>query len=299
MKKILLILTLVILAINCMNATVQASLVSTRSYRQEQNKINKAETKQIKKLFALHSQFANKHDITGLKTLYYDNYINSDGFNKEAYFKSIEETWDECKDLAYTTKIRSIDINGNNASVTVDESAIGTIYDKLDTLSINGEIHAKSASIYQLVKINDKWFISGEIMLTDESSLLYGDARFMNIELIAPNQVGAGEEYTITAKADADKNTVIVGSIEHDPVVYPSKIPEGPLRTMPKTNILERFIKANTDNINEYAVVSLAISKAVSDSFNGTKIYVAGVACLMKRVNVIPKNNFVKLEVKE
>jgi hypothetical protein len=136
-------------------------------------------------------------------------------------------------------------------------------------------------------------------MLSDESALLYGDARFMNIELIAPAQVGSGETYTTIVTADADENTVIVGSLEHDPVVYPSGVPNGPLRTMQKTHILERFIKANTDNINEYAVASLAISKSTSNKFGGTKVYMAGVACLMKRVNVIPKNNFAKLEDKK
>ena len=68
---------------------------------------------------------------------------------------------------------------------------------------------------------------------------------------------------------------------------------------MPKTHILERYIKANTDNINEYAVASLAISKSTSDSINGTKIYVAGIACVMKRVNVVPKNNFATIEDKK
>lgn len=296
MKKTLLFIILALFAITCTDIQAQASLVSTGSYRSEQNKINKAETKQIKQLFKVHEQFANKHDITGLKSLYSDNYINSDGFNLDAYFKSVEETWEQCKDLTYSSKITSVEVSGNNADVSVEESAIGTIYDKVDRLSITGEIHAKSTSIYHLEKKWGKWFIKGETMLTDESALLYGDARFMNIELVAPSQVGSGETYTTTVTADADDNTVIVGSLEHDPVVYPGKTPNGPLRTMTKTHILERFIKANTDNINEYAVASLAISKSATDKFGGTKVYMAGVACLMKRINVIPKNNFVKLE---
>lgn len=299
MKKFLLFLIAAILTINYFNSDVQASLVSSGSYRKEQNRINRIEEKEIRKLFKLHVDYANKHDLKNLGSLYFDKYINSDGFDKDAYFKSVEDTWSECKDLTYKTKILSIEINGNNASVNVEESALGTVYDKVDTLSVTGEIHAKSTSIYHLIKINGNWLISGESMLTDESSLLYGDARFMNIELIAPNQVGAGEIYTTIVKTEADENTVIVGSLEHDPVIYPSKTPNGPLRTMNKTNALERFIKANTDNINEYAVASLAISKSVSNELNGTKVYMAGVACLMKRVNVIPKNNFVKIEVKK
>lgn len=296
MKKVLLFIVLALFTMTCSNMQSQASLVSTGKYRSEQNKINKAETKQIKQLFRVHEEFANRHDSAGLKSLYSDNYINSDGFNLDAYFKSVEETWEQCKDLTYNAKINAVDINGGNADVSVEESAIGTIYDKVDRLSITGEIHAKSTSIYHLEKKGGKWYIRGETMLTDESALLYGDARFMNIELIAPNQVGSGETYTTTVTAEADDKTVIVGSLEHDPVIYPSTTPNGPLRTMTKTHILERFIKANTDNINEYAVASLAISKSVTDKFGGTKVYMAGVACLMKRINVVPKNNFVKLE---
>jgi len=296
MKKTLLFLTLALFTMTCTNLQAQASLVSTGKYRNEQNKINKAESKQIKQLFKVHEQFANKHDVVGLKSLYSDNYINSDGFNFDAYFKSVEETWEQCKDLTYNAKITSVEVNGNNADVSVIESAIGTIYDKVDRLSITGEIHAKSTSIYHLEKKAGKWYIKGETMLTDESALLYGDARFMNIELIAPTQVGSGETYTTMVIADADDSTVIVGSLEHDPVIYPSTTPNGPLRTMPKTHILERYIRANTDNINEYAVASLAISKSTTDKFGGTKVYMAGIACLMKRINVVPKNNFVKLE---
>ena len=296
MKKIILLITLALLTINFGNINAQASLVSTGKYKHEQSKINKAEAKQIKELFKVHETFANKHDLTGLKTLYSDNYINSDGINKDIYFKTVEETWEQCKDLTYGSKITSIDVSGSNATVSMEETSIGTVYDKEDAISTYGEIHAKSSSIYHLVKINGKWLIAGETMLNDESALLYGDARFMNIELTAPNQVSSGETYTIAVTAEADDNTVIVGSLEHDPVVYPVKTPNAPLRTMPKTHILERYIKANTDNINEYAVASLAISKSESDSINGTKIYVAGIACVMKRVNVVPKNNFAKLE---
>lgn len=296
MKKIFIIIILLLITISYADNRVEGALVSTRSYRIEQNKINKNEIKQIKELFKLHTNIANKHDLEGLKSLYSDKYINSDGFNKEAYFASVKETWDECEDLTYSNKINTIEISGNNAVVNIEEFAVGTIYDKMDTLSATGEIHAKSSSIYQLTKINGKWLISGENMLTDESALLYGDARFMNIELIVPNQVASGEVYTTAIKTDADENTVIVASIEHDPVIYPSKVPNGPLRTMPKSNTLERYIKANSDNLNEYAVASLAISKSLGQDDNSTKVYMAGIACIMKRVNVIPKNNFINLE---
>lgn len=293
MKKILYFLILA-LSLNFNTVLIaNSSLVSSGSYRHEQSKIYKKEIKQIKDLFDIHTKFANAHDLQSLKPLYADNYINNDGFTKEVYFKSVQDTWKECNNLTYKTKILSVDIVGENAYARVEENALGTVFDKLDDISVAGEIHAKSTSIYHLKKLNGKWLIAGETMLTDESSLLYGDARFMDIELIVPMQVGAGESYTTTVKISKEEESVIVGSIEHDPVVYPSTIPQGPLRTVPNTNVLERIMKANTDNLNEYAVTSLAISKSKTDKYNNTKIYMAGLACLMKRINVVPKNNFI------
>ena len=296
MKKIILFLLLALSMTCCGNLSVQASLVSSGQYRHEQNKVYKNEIKQIKKLLEVHNTFANKHDLHGLKLLYSDNFINNDGFNKETYFKTVEETWEECKDLTYKTKIQSIDIIGENAYVSVEEDAVGTVFDKIEDSSVAGEIHGKSTGIYHLKKLNGNWLIAGETMISDESSLLYGDARFMDIELIAPLQVGSGESYTTTVKVNADEDTVIIGSIEHDPVVYPSSVPKGPLRTVPKTKVLERIMKANTDNLNEYTVTSLAISKSKTDKYNNTRIYMAGLACLMKRINVVPKNNFIILK---
>ena len=298
MKKIVLTLLLTALIIPAVNSQAEASLISNRSYRIEQNKENKQAIKQIKSLFEVHNTFANKHGLTQLKNLYADNYINNDGFNKDAYFKSIEETWKACEDLTYSTKIESISVNGDNASVQVIETASGTIHDTMDFMPVSGEIHSTSTGIYHLVKVNDRWLISGETSLTDESSLLYGDARFMNIEIQAPAQVSSGETYTTTVKVDGENNdnTFIVGSIDHDPVSYPASTPKTELRALPQTQVLERLIKANTDNVNEYEIASLAISKARNVNDGHFQVYMSGLACVMKRVNVVPKNNLIKIE---
>lgn len=296
MKKVLYLLILSALIIPPLNLSSEASLVSDRSYRAEQKKEYKQSVKDIKALFDKHNNYANAHNAPKLESLYADNYINNDGFDKKAYFKSIQETWDACKDLTYTTKIRSININGDYASVQVEETANGTIYDKLDYMPVAGEIHSVSSGIYHLVQINGNWFISGETALTDESSLLYGNARFMNIEIQAPSQVSSGESYTTTLKIDSEPDLFIVGSIDHDPVTYPSTAPKTELRAIPQTQILERVIKANTDNINEYAVASLAVSKARNIGTDNVQLYMTGLACVMKRVNVIPKNSLIKLE---
>jgi hypothetical protein len=297
MKRIILISLLIsmFLAPSMMPQT-QASLVSSRRYRSEQKKETRQDIKQIKNLIELHNKAANLHDVSMLKVFYADNYVNNDGFNKEVYFKSIEDTWKDCSDLTYSTKITSINIDGEHGSVNVEETASGTITETFDNVPIAGEIHSKSYGIYHLVKINGKWYISGETALSDESSLLYGDARFMNIEIQAPSQVGAGESYTTTLKIDTDENTFVMGSIDSDPVKYPSKSPQNTLRAINDSGVLERYFKANSDNLNEYVVASLAISKVKNRNSDSFKIYMAGLACVMKRVNVVPKNNYIKVE---
>lgn len=297
MKKIVTILLINLFLFGLVVPKADASLISDRSYRAEQRKENKQNIKLIKDLFKVHDKFANAHDIKMLDVLYADNYINNDGFDKKTYFKSIEKTWETCKDISYTTKILSIEVNGDNAVVNVEETASGTITDNLgDNIPIAGEIHSNSKGIYYLSKLDGKWYISGENSLSDESSLLYGDARFMNIELQTPIQVAAGETYSVMLKVDAGDDTFIIGSIDNDPVTYPSNTPKSELRALNSSKTLERFIKANSDNINEYAVASMAISKVRRIAPDDIRIYMAGLACVMKRINVIPKNNFIKIE---
>jgi len=294
MKKFILFAILVMFCAPCINLSADASIISDRTYAAKQRKEYRREIKQIKELINEQDVLANKHDIEGLKQLYAEDYINSDGFNKELYFKNVKETWDECKDLTYKTEILSVDIGGNHAAVSVNETATGTVFETSEDFAVAGEIHSKSSGIYYLTKNGAKWFISGEMLLTDESSLLYGDARFMEIELHTPYQVNAGDSYTATLKIDADDKTFTIASIERDPVTYPSALPSGPLRAMPKSNVLERVLIANKSNINEYAVASLAISKTSGESLDNYRIYMAGLACIMKRINVVPKNNFLK-----
>jgi hypothetical protein len=295
MKRLFLLLILILIFAQAPQS-VQASLVSSKHYRSEQKREIRQDEKQIKTLMNLHNKAANLHDVSMLKMFYADNYVNNDGFNKEVYFKSIEDTWKDCSDLTYETKIVSVDIDGEHASVNVEETASGTIKETFDSVPISGEIHSKSSGIYHLVKINGKWYISGETALSDESSLLYGDARFMNIEIQAPSQVGAGESYTTTLKVDTDEGTFVMGSIDADEVKYPTNTPKGNLRAISSSGVLERYIKANSDDLNEYVVASLAISKVNNKSADGFKVYMAGLACVMKRVNVVPKNNYMKIE---
>ena len=217
MKKIVLLSLLCFIFANAAFQTARASFVSDKVSRMEQKKTEKREAKEIKKFFSKFIALANKHDVEAIKPLFIDSYMNNDGFNKEIYFKSVKETWEDCSDLTYKIKILSMDINGSFANVTIDEVATGTVYDNTEIGPLAGEIHSKSREIYHLTKVSGQWLIAGETVISDESSLLYGDARFMNISLLAPSQVSASEEYTVTVKIDAEPDSYVVGSISQDP----------------------------------------------------------------------------------
>lgn len=167
MRKIILtiLLTLVITGVY---QPAKASLISDYAYRREQIKESRQDVKAIKDLFKKQAYYANKHDSKGLAALYDDKYMNNDGFNKEVYFKSIESTWEACEDLSYSTRILSISVNGDYATVDVEETANGTVVEKYDYMQIAGEIHSLSEGIYHLVKINGKWYIAGETSISDE-----------------------------------------------------------------------------------------------------------------------------------
>ena len=142
----------------------------------------------------------------------------------------------------------------------------------------------------------------GKLIKTHKISNYPGVKELSGVELATSmfeQSTSFGAEYTYgdVEKVDADKNTFIIGAIDKDPVTYPASVPKSELRALNKEQTLERILTANTDNINEYAVASLAISKVEhGENTNSYRIYMSGLACVMKRINVIPKNNFIKIE---
>ena len=60
-------------------------------------------------------------------------------------------------------------------------------------------------------------------------------------------------------------------------------------------NILERIFRSNTDNVNEYIVASIGLTRAdVTDL--SIKLSLTGFGYTIKRVNVIPQNKYITLK---
>lgn len=295
MKKIsVLIFSALLLTSIC---PVQAGIVATQKAKIEQNRIYKINYNEIKAVINQQTVYTNKYDLDGLSSLYAKDFTNSDGFNKEVYFKLIKETWETYPDIIYKTHINNIEFSDNYATVVVDETAIATSKETVGELSVIGELYSTSKCVYFLEKQGTKWVISSEKILDETSTLKYGNARYSKIELSAPKQIGANQDYTATLKVTAPKDSAVIASISKENIVYPQTKAEDAFRRLTGDNILERVFHSNSENVNEYTVASVGITRAEPTyTPDEVRVYMGGLAFIMTRVNVVPKNKFVKIE---
>ena len=145
-------------------------------------------------------------------------------------------------------------------------------------------------------KFGNKWLITAEQILNEESQLKYGDARFIKMDLKAPNMVSAGQEYSASLDIELGEDESAIASIENQEIIHPIGKPKEIFRQLGENNELERLFKANKKNINEYATASIGIAKTVPYDETRSRVYVSGIAFLMSRVNVIPENKYITEE---
>jgi len=260
-----------------------------------------ANYKAIQNLLKTQNELCNKREYNKLYSLYKSDFVNNDGFSKDVYFQQVKDTWKSYPDITYQTHIQSISVTNNFATVEVYETASASSKEEIGDISVIGELHGFSHSIYYLEKIGSNWKISSENILTEKTALTYGDARYLDITLNAPEQVGAGKSYSTNLTINAPYDSVVIGSIGQEKITYPQKRSEEEYRKLADDNTLTRMFKANTDNINEYSIASVGITRAEfpdEKTPDNIRIYLSGMGFIMTRINVIPENNFVKLEDK-
>ena len=294
MKKLSVLIILTLLLANICPA--EAGIISLHKSRAEQNRLYKSAYNDVKRVIDQQTVYTNKYDLDGLSSLYAKEFINSDGFNKEVYFKLIKETWETYPDISYKTQINKIEVGENYATVYVDEVAVATSKETVEDLTVIGELYSTSKCVYYLEKQGSKWLISSEKVLDETSTLKYGDARYADIKLNVPKQIGAGKEYTASLNVVTPVDSVIIASISKENIVYPQTKSEDAFRKLTDDSVLERVFTSNKNNVNEYAVASVGITRAESVSDTQARIYMGGLAFIMTRINVIPENKFIQTE---
>lgn len=298
MKKALLILTaILILAPKAFAGEENIALLTKKGFFERPNTQSYYQNpcEEVKKALNNHLKYANTYNLEGLKSLYADSYVNSDGLNKEIYFDLIRKTWLSYPDIRYRMEIKNIEINSNTAVAQVYETAIATTGSKSGIVNEKGLLESTSSSAYYFEKVGDQWLITSDHIISEKTLLRYGSAKETYIELNAPSQVSADTQYTSSLKIEPPKDSLIIASIGKETITYPQVTAEEVFRKLPEGGVLERMFTSNNKNLNEYAVASFGITKAEIKNGTEIKIYVTGLGFIMSRVNVVPKNEFVKV----
>ena len=302
MKKLIIVLTaMLVLCPKSYAGEENIALLTKKGFfetPQQQPAFSNSQT-EVKNTLCAHLKYANTYNLEGLKSLYTDNYSNADGINNEVYFDLIKKTWVSYPDIKYKMDIKNIEIQGNRAVAQVSESALASTNSKSGVVDERGCLQSTSNSVYHLEKINGGWLISSDYVIAEKTFLRYGSAKTINVDLAAPFQIPEDTQYSAVLSVEVPKNSLIIASIGKENITYPQSIAEEVFRKLPEDGVLERVFKANDKKINEYAVASYGITQAEIKNGTEIKIYVTGLGFVMSRVNVIPKNEFVKVAKNE
>ena len=213
------------------------------------------------------------------------------------YFDLINKTWKLYPDIKYSMNIENISIIGNTAIATVSEYAIATTKEKVDETEITGYLKSNSDCLYYLEKVGDKWLITSDGIISEKTTLTYGEAGEVKFELIVPQLVPADNEYTASLNVSVpDKKMLVIASIGQEKITYPHVNAAEVYRKLPESGILERVFRANKANLNEYTVASIGITRARVTKDKQIKIVVTGLGYVITRTNVIPARDFSKVE---
>jgi hypothetical protein len=275
MKKFLLVVFVINLFIQ---PSMAWSFDSIRNYNSDEKKVERLLNAQVR--------YANRTNFNKFISTYDKKYVNSDGFNLEIYSDLIKDIWKSYDNLEYGIQINKITVDGNSAIAELIETAEAKI---ILNKVYNGELKSKSNSIYKLEKIGGKWKVVSDSILDETTTMLYGNARDLDIKLTVPNPIEANTDYTATLEFAPPKGTMAIASIAADKVEYPQKQTKEVFRALPEDNILERIFTSNNDKANEYIVASIGLTQtSVCDL--SIKLNLIGFGYAIKRVNVIPQD---------
>ena len=302
----LLVLTMIFLAVNqadaaasipAKDANLTVSVEAEESETEEndiikkvvlRDKFKRSPETQITNFIKKYNRYSSSNNIEKLKDMYSDNYLNNDGFDKTTVFKMMEMSASSYKSIKYDTEILSIMTDGNYAVVKAHETAVGETEKMIEKVKDNGTIVSDIYYIDYLEKINNKWKITATEIMSEEVELKYGEAKKMKVDISAPACVPAGTEYEVTMKAKTPDGVFVVGSIVNEPIIYPQVQSKDVFRSI-KSEEFTRILTSNKDNNNEYATISIALTRAMVEP-PSVVLNMTGLGFFMKRVNVLSLN---------
>ena len=245
---------------------------------------------EIKSTLKKYNKALASHDINKIKTFYTKDYKSMDGFNLEEMEQMLEKTFNAYENLKYKSKITSINTQEDWALVQISDKTTAKIYPtqiKEIKKEKMGKLVGKSIYNLYLKKENNEWKIASDDILMEETSLKYGIANKLKMDLITPLKVQNGSEYDLSLKINKPKDIIALASISREEIVYPPSDYQEKFRKIPEFGELERVVRANDKNLDEYAAATIGLTKVtINEEQTRAKIQVLGMAYLMKRVNM-------------
>lgn len=236
------------------------------------------------------AKYFNAHqnkDTKALSELYADKYVSGDRLGKDEVMNLVEESWNLINDLQYSNEIQNIRFDSNFAAVEINENLIGETKTKSEITNDTGLVESSTRTVFYLQKFGKGWKIISDRTLYEETSIKHGNAKDLNIDITAPEQVFSSNDYGIALETEIPPDTFALGSITNEPLIFPRKKNEEVFRQVPSDlKLLERVVKANNESLNELAVASVSFCTVKKGSFTLPEIDVSGTAVLLKRVNV-------------
>ena len=269
----------------------ETDIIKKVSFR---DKFKRSPEAQIQSFFKKYNRYSSKNNIEKLKELYSEDYINNDGFNKETIFKMMEMASGAYKDVSYITEIESIKVEGNYAVVKAYEIAKGETIKVIEKLQDTGSILSEIYYTDYLKKEGNKWKIVATEINSEKVELKYGEAKNMTVDVVAPKTVPEGSVYEVSINTKTPDGVFMVGSIVNEPIVYPQVQTKDVFRSI-KSETLSRLLTANKDKNNEYATISIAITRAQIEP-PSVVLNMTGMAFVMSSVNVFSINDNVKID---
>lgn len=244
------------------------------------------ENKSVERFFEKQANYANRTNFKKFISTYDDRYISADGFDKKVFSEMIKDIWTSYKDLEYKFNIKKITVQQDKAIAELVETSFAEIS---MTDVYKGELKSESDTIYYLER--DKkgdWKIVKDEVLAESTSMLYGAAKGMDVKLVVPESIASNTDYLATLEFTPPKDTFAIASIAADKVEYPQKPTKEVFRVLPEDNILERFFTSNDEDVNEYVVASIGLTKTSIDDLS-LNLKLTGFGYAIKRVNLIDK----------
>ncbi len=246
--------------------------------------------REIKKVLKKHNKAMANHNIDLVQSYYDENYKSADGFNLEDMKSMLEKTQQAYTNIKYKTKINNITTYDNWALAQMSDETYAKVYLDKDKKNKEkaGTLRGKSSYLMYFKKDKDKWKIVADEILMEETSLKYGVAKKIDMELETPIFIENDKNYDISLKMpNKPEDIIALASISREEITYPPADYNEKFRKIPETGDLERYVKANNKNLNEYALASVGLTKvSINEEITKAKIEILGIAYIMKRINM-------------